>query len=349
MKINKLGNTDVMLPEICLGTMTWGEKNTEEEAHEQLDYAVQERDITFIDTAEIYPIPPSGEIQGRTETYIGNWIAKNGNRDKLFIATKVAPSSIITTRDTSGDGTLLNKKNIRSAIEGSLERLQTDHIDLYQIHWPERATNFFGTRGYEKDLRRDTTAIEETLEVLAELVDEGLVKYIGVSNETPWGVSEYLRLSREKGLPRIVSIQNQYSLINRTFEVGLSEMCIQENISLLAYSVLNMGVLTGKYLDGAQPENARFTLSERNSERYNPPLAQLAVKEYVALAKKYNMDPAQLAIAFANSRDFTTSSIIGATNLEQLKICIDASKLVIPQEVFDEINNIHARYPNPCC
>ncbi len=348
MKMNTLGNTDIVLPEICLGTMTWGQKNTEEEAHQQLDYAVKERGTTFIDTAEIYPIPPTPEKQGLTETYLGNWIAKTGNREKLFIATKIAPASLISTRPT-GTHAKLDRASIREAVMGSLERLQTDYIDLYQIHWPERKTNFFNIRGYSEDMRGDSTSIEETLEALKELIDEGLIKHIGVSNETPWGVSEYLRLSREKGLPRIVSIQNQYSLLNRTFEVGLAEICIEENISLLAYSVLNMGVLTGKYLEGAQPAGARFTVSGRNSERYNPEIAQPAIREYIKVAHKHGLNPAQMAIAFANSRDFTTSSIIGATNLEQLETCIDAHKIELSQEVLNDLHEVYTKFPDPCC
>lgn len=346
MKYRKLGNTDVEVPVICLGTMTWGQQNTEAEAHEQLNYAVEERDISFIDTAEIYPIPPTGELQGTTERYIGTWLKDRIDREKLFIASKVSPAGLISTRDI-GDRPRLDKKSIHDAIDGTLERLQTDYVDLYQIHWPERKANFFGARNYVHDENDDSTTIRETLEALAELVKAGKVRHVGVSNETAWGVNEYLRIAREENLPRIVSVQNQYSLTNRTFEIGLSEIAIKERVGLLAYSALNMGVLTGKYLDGAKPAGARFTETMRNSERYNPPHAESVVRKYVELANKYDMSPAELALAFVAAQKFTTSVIIGATKMDQLKVCIDAGELELSDDLLKDIQSIYNEHPDP--
>lgn len=348
MKYRKIPNTNLEVSEICLGSMTWGQQNTEEEAHAQLDYAFS-KGINFIDTAEIYPIPPEKSKQGTTEKYIGSWLEKTGNRNKVIIASKVCISPEIGTRKT-GESPHFDSKSIREAIEGSLERLKTDYIDLYQIHWPERKTNFFGIRGVEKtENDQAKKIIEETLETLDELVKEGKIHYIGVSNETPWGVSEYLRISREKGYNRIVTIQNQYSLINRTFEIGLSEICLRENIGLLVYSPLSSGVLSGKYLNGAKPEGARFTLFNRNTERYNNEYVQNAIENYVKLSQKHNIDPSQLAIAFALNRKFTTSVIIGATKMDQLKNDIEASNLELSDEIMKEISDIYRKYPDPTC
>ncbi len=345
MEYRMLGDTDIQVPVLCLGTMTWGQQNTEAEAHEQLDYAVDERGLTFLDTAEIYPIPPEPELQGRTETYIGNWIKKRGKRDDLVIASKVAPASLIRTRDV-GTTPRLDRNSIHEALNGSLSRLGVDHIDLYQIHWPERETNFFGKRGYQHDEHDASTPIEETLSALKEMVDAGKIRHIGVSNETPWGVAEYLRLARENGMPRIVSIQNQYSLTNRTFEIGLAEMAIREQVGLLAYSVLGMGVLTGKYLDGAKPEGARFTLFERNRARYDPPQAQEAIRRYCAISDKYDLDIAQMAITFTRMQSFTTSVIIGARTMKQLKTAIDATELTLSPEVLADIEVVHTEMPD---
>lgn len=345
MQKRRIGLSDLEVPVICLGTMTWGQQNTEAEAHEQLSYAIDERGLTFIDTAEMYPIPPEKEKQGRTETYIGNWLKKRGKRDDLIIATKVGAGRFMGTRDT-GSVPRYDHKSIREAIEGSLQRLQTDYIDLYQIHFPERKTNFFGVRGYTHDKDDNSTPIEETLEVLGELVKEGKVRYVGVSNETPWGLSEYLRIAKEKSLPRIISVQNQYSLLNRTFEIGLAEITLKERLGLLAYSPLNMGVLSGKYLDGAKPEGARFTVFERNRDRYDPPHAQVAIKRYTELAKAHNLDPAQLALAFVISREFVSSAIVGTTSVEQLKVNIDSADIVLSDEVLTEVDKIHAEFPD---
>ncbi len=332
---------------ICLGSMNWGQQNSESDAHEQLDYAIA-HGVNFIDTAEIYPVPPEPEKQGTTERYIGTWLAKRGTRDDLLIASKVAASNVIRTRPhKEGERTKYDRKNILAAIDGTLERLHTDYVDIYQIHWPERETNFFGVRGVVSLGDSAPTPIEETLDALSEVIKAGKARYIGLSNETPWGVNEYLRLAREKNLPRIATIQNQYSLLNRTFEIGLSEICMREDVGLLAYSPLNMGVLSGKYLDGAKPAGARFTLWERNAARYNPDQAQGAVRLYVELAQKHGLDPAQMALAFVNSRSFTTSTIIGATTMEQLKADIESAQITLSDDLLREIAAIYKTHPDP--
>ena len=351
MNYKKLPGTEIEVSTICLGTMNWGQQNTEEDAHAQLDYAVEERGLKFIDTAEIYPIPPDASLQGTTERFLGSWLKKRGKRDDLVIASKVAPSDIIRTRQITltkeGNKSRLDRKSIREAIEGSFERLGVDYLDLYQVHFPERKANFFGARGYVHDPSDEPTPIEETLEALTELVKEGKVRAIGVSNETPWGISEYLRLAREKGLARISTTQNQYSLTNRTYEIGLAEIGIREDVGLLAYSPLSMGVLSGKYLGGARPEGARFTLYERNSARYNSETAQPAITSYVEIAAKYGIDPAAMAIAFVASRPFVTSAIFGATTLDQLKTNISAGDLTLSPELLAEIEEVHKRIPDP--
>lgn len=346
MKYHTIADTDLKVSKICLGTMTWGQQNTEADAHEQLEYAVSQG-VNFLDTAEMYPVPPDPSKQGRTETYLGNWLTKRGKRDDLVIASKVAgPNSFVRTRSGPFH---LDRENIRAAIEGSLERLQTDYLDLYQVHWPERDANYFGIRGYETDRGTGSVSIEETLAALHELVAEGKVRHIGVSNETPWGVSEYLRLAREKDFPKIISIQNQYSLINRTYEIGLSEYAFREHVELLAYSPLSMGVLSGKYLHGKKPQGARFTLFERNAERYNHLEAQTAVEKYVGLADKYGFDPAQMALAFVNSRPFLAANIIGATTMEQLQNDIASIDLDLSAEILREIDGIYRQHPDPSC
>lgn len=346
MKVNRIGDSDLVVPAICLGSMTWGQQNSEQEAHSQLNYAVDERGLSFIDTAEIYPIPPEARLQGRTEAYIGSWLKKHGGRDKLTIATKVGAGDFIKTRDT-GPVPHYDRKSIREAVEGSLQRLNSDYIDLYQVHFPERKANFFGIRAYPYPEDDNATSIEETLEALDELIREGKIRYIGVSNETAWGVSEYLRVARDKGYSKIVSVQNQYSLTNRTFEIALSEFCQKEKLSLLAYSPLNMGTLTGKYLDGAKPEGSRFTVFKRNQDRYNPAHAQDTFRLYVDLARAHNIDPAKLAISFVCSRPFVASTIIGATNLDQLKTAIDAGELTLDNGILNEIEQIYFTNPDP--
>ena len=347
MNHKKLPGTDITVPTITLGTMTWGTQNTEAQAHEQLDYTMS-RGLNFIDTAEMYPIPPKSEYQGNTEKFIGTWIAARGKRDDFVLASKVATSDIIRTRALGRGGrTRYDREGIRSALEGSLERLQTDYLDLYQVHYPERRTNFFGARGYVHSENDDATPIEETLAALDELVKEGKVRAIGVSNENPWGINEYLRIAREKGYTKISTTQNQYSLTSRLYEVGLAEIGIREDVGLLVYSPLSMGVLSGKYLGGARPEGARFSLWERNGARYNSDAAQPAVEQYVAIAKKHGIDPSAMAIAFAASRPFVTSAIFGATTMDQLKNNIDAGDLELSPEILAEIETVHAAIPDP--
>ncbi len=346
MKYKRLGITDLKISEICLGSMNWGEQNTEKDAHKQLDYAT-DQGINFIDTAELYPVPPNENSQGRTEIYIGNWLKKKNNRDKLIIASKVTGRSSLTYIRGVKEELRLDRKNIRIAIENSLKRLKTDYIDLYQLHWPDRDTNYFGKRGYKHNPDDSAIQIEQTLEALQELISEGKIRYIGISNETAWGVMEYFRLSREKKLPRIQSIQNSYSLIMRGYEDSLAEISIREKLSLLVYSPLAKGVLTGKYIGGVFPKGSRFDYSKRDFNRYSPPHAQPTIKAYVALAKKYNLDPAQMALAFVNSRDFVTSTIIGATTLGQLKTDIGSIDIQLSPEVLNEIEKIHLSNPNP--
>ncbi|MFA5122164.1 NADP(H)-dependent aldo-keto reductase [Zavarzinia sp.] len=345
MKYRRLGKTDLDVSLICLGTMTWGEQNSEAEAHEQLDYAV-DQGINFMDTAEMYPVPPKPETQGRTEAYMGTWLKARKNRDKLILATKVAG------RDGPGihirkPTTRLNKAQITEALEGSLRRLGTDYVDLYQVHWPERLTNFFGVAEYRPAEQDDLIPIEETLEVLAGLVKAGKVRYIGVSNESPWGVMRYLAAAEKLGLPAIVSIQNAYSLVNRLFEIGHAEIAHREKVELLAYSPLAMGFLSGKYFGGARPANARLTLYSR-FVRYSTPGAQAAADAYVTLARSHGLDPAQMALAFVNSRPFVGANIIGATTMEQLKADIASVDLTLSDEVLKGIEAIHRADPNPC-
>lgn len=345
MKYRKLGTTDIDVSLICLGTMNWGEQNTEKEAHEQLDYAISQ-DINFIDTAEMYPIPPHEESQGSTETYIGNWLEKRGKRDDLIIASKVASISELKYI-RNGEVPRLDKKNIRKAIEGTLRRLKTDYVDLYQLHWPDRQTNYFGARSYKHNEEDAAVPIEETLEAMKELIKEGKIRYVGVSNETAWGLLEYIRLNGQKDLPLIQSIQNPYSLLMREYETALAEFSMREHISLLVYSPLAHGVLTGKYMGGVIPKGSRFDYSGgRNSERYNPAHAQPAVQAYAAIAKKHNLDFAQMSLAFVNSREFVTSNIIGATSMKQLKDDIASVDITLSEEVLKEIEEVHYKYPN---
>lgn len=342
MEYRKLGHTDLDVSLLCLGTMTFGQQNNEGEAYRQLDYAV-EHGINFIDCAEMYPVPPKSKTQGRTEQYIGNWLVKRGRRDDLIIATKATGPGPAHIRG----GPRLNREHIEQAIEGSLQRLQTHYIDLYQIHWPERKTNFFGKLGYIPHDDTDTTAIEETLAVLADLVNAGKVRYIGISNETPWGMKEYLRLAERHKLPRIVSIQNPYNLLNRSYEVGLAEMSYRENIGLLAYSPLAFGVLSGKYLHGQKPEHSRITLWGEHFIRYTKPHCLEATRRYVELARQHDLSPAQMALAFVNSRPFLSSTIIGATRMDQLQEDIESINLKLSKEVLAGIEAVHLEISNP--
>ncbi len=342
MNYRRLGRTDLNVSLICLGTMTWGEQNTEAEAHQQLDAAVA-AGVNFIDTAEMYPVPPKAETYGATEKYIGTWL-KRQQREKIILATKVIGCSDFSyVRDGSQR---LDRKNIEAALNASLKRLQTDYIDLYQLHWPDRNTNYFGKLGYEHDPSDDPIPIDETLTVLGDLVAAGKVRHIGLSNESPWGVMTFLRAAERLGLPRVVSIQNPYSLLNRTFEVGLAEVAHHEDVGLLAYSPLGFGVLSGKYLNGARPVDARLTLFTRFT-RYNNPVAVAATQKYVELARRHGLDPAQMALAYVNSRSFLTSTIIGATSLEQLRNNIASVDVTLSPEVVGAIEMIHQGHPNP--
>lgn len=344
MKTRRLGRTDIEVTEICLGTMTWGEQNTEQEAFEQLDMATGEG-INFIDAAEMYPVPPRPETQGLTETYLGNWLAKRGRRDDLVIASKVAgPGNGLTYLR---NGPRLTRDHIREACDASLKRLKTDYIDLYQVHWPDRNSNFFGKLGYQHKPDEQSTPIEETLGALHELVQEGKIRQIGISNETPWGTSEYLRLSRENDWPRIVSIQNPYNLLNRTYEVGMAEVSCREQVGLLAYSPLAFGVLSGKYLGDRRPDGARLTLYDR-FVRYSSQKGVSATRAYVELARQHGLSPVQMALAYVTSRDFVTSNIIGATSIAQLRENIGSATLELSDELLAEIERLHVEHTYPC-
>ena len=344
MEYNKLGQTDIEVSRICLGTMPWGEQNTEADAHDQLDYSL-DNEVNFIDTAEIYAVPTKAETQGLTESYIGNWLSKRKDRDKIILASKVAAKAEWLPYIRGGQ-IKLDKKNIVQALEDSLRRLKTDYIDLYQMHWPDRDTNFFGKLAYYHAPEKDGIPIAETLAVLDELVKQGKIRAIGISNETPWGCAEYLRISREKELPRIVSIQNPYNLLNRTFEIGISEFSHREQVGLLAYSPLAFGALSGKYLNNQKPEGARLTLFERFN-RYLNPQATNATEAYVNLAKKNDLDPSQMALSYVSSRPFLTSNIIGATSMEQLKMDIESINIELSDDVIKDIESIHEKIPNP--
>jgi len=343
MEYRRLGRTDLQVSAICLGTMTWGEQNSEAEAHEQIDLAVA-AGVNFLDAAEMYPVPPRAETYGRTEEIIGSWLKKQGHRERVVIATKVlGPGAFPYARG----GPRLDRASIIAACEASLRRLQTDVIDLYQVHWPQRPVNSFGKLCYDGEGHDGGVPLEETLGALAELQRQGKIRHVGVSNETPWGVSEYLRLHREQGLPRIASIQNPYSLLNRSFEVGLSEFALREDVGLLAYSPLAMGVLSGKYLDGAKPAGARLTLFTR-FQRYSGPEAEAPTRAYVELAREHGLDAAQMALAFVIGRPFTTSTIIGATTIEQLRRNLDSASLALNPKVLRAVEAVHRRYPIPC-
>ncbi|NOX75606.1 MAG: NADP(H)-dependent aldo-keto reductase [Gammaproteobacteria bacterium] len=344
MKKRTLGRTDLEVSAICLGTMTWGQQNTEAEAHAQLDMALA-AGVNFIDTAEMYPVPPVAETCTLTEQYIGNWLHKRGRRDDIVLASKVASRADWLPHIRDGHA-CLDRANIEQALHGSLKRLRTDYLDLYQLHWPDRATNYFGALGFEAAEETATVPIEDTLRVLADLVAAGKIRHVGLSNETPWGVMEFLRLARLCDLPRMVSVQNPYSLLNRSFEIGLAEVAHQEDCGLLAYSPLGCGVLSGKYLHGAQPAGARITLFERFS-RYSNPQADTATEAYVALAREHGLDPAQMALAFVTSRPFLTSNIIGATTQQQLQNNLDSANLELSNEVLAGIETIHVQQPNP--
>ncbi len=346
MNKRKLGAGALEVSQVCLGTMTFGEQNTEADAHSQLDYAL-ERGINFIDTAEMYPVMPRAQTQGSTERFIGSWLKKSGRRGDVVLASKVAGPNAAMHWVRGGKNNL-DAVNIRAAVEASLTRLQTDHIDLYQIHWPSRNVPVFGAKDFDPGKERRCVAIEDTLAVLGQLIDEGKIGQIGVSNESAWGVSEYIKQSEVKGLPRIASIQNLYNLTARSFETSLlTETCYREQVSLLAYSPLAFGQLSGKYLDNPNA-HGRLTIFPANwSPRYLRPSVLAAVKEYTELARANGLTPARMALAWCYSRWFVASTIIGATTLAQLKENIDAASVVLTPEVVDAIDAIHLRITNP--
>tara|TARA_Y100000589_G_scaffold110811_1_gene105300 strand:+ start:3388 stop:4422 length:1035 start_codon:yes stop_codon:yes gene_type:complete len=342
MKFKKLPFTDIQVSEICLGTMTFGKQNTESEGHQQLDYAVS-RGVNFIDTAELYPVPAEAETYGETERIIGNWIKKNNNRSSIILASKIAgPGAYTKHIRTTG----FSKSAIKEAVNDSLKRLQTDYIDLYQLHWPERFTNTFGTRGYKhisKEKWEDN--FSEILLNLNELIKEGKIRHIGLSNENPWGVMRFLEESKQS-LPRMITIQNSYSLLNRQFEVGNAEISMREKIGLLAYSPLACGVLTGKYIEGKDAANSRLNLFKR-FVRYSSDQSTLATKKYLALANELGISLTHMALAFVNQQTFVTSNIIGATNMNQLKENIDSIDIELNPNTVNAINEIHEEIPDP--
>lgn len=345
MEYRPLGRTDLRVSVICLGTMTYGEQNSEAEGHEQMDYAL-ERGVNFFDTAEMYSVPPKPETYGRTEEVIGTWFKASGKRDKVILATKAVGPGARFAHVRDGNPKF-DRAHITHAVEDSLKRLQTDYIDLYQLHWPERSVNSFGKLGYDHIDEETWTPLEESLSVLADLVRQGKIRHVGLSNETPWGTMRFLAMAESSDMPRVVSIQNPYNLLNRSFEVGLAEVAIREDCGLLAYSPIAGGILSGKYLDGAQPEGARMTLFPGNFSRYTTPNAEPATKAYAALAKEHGFAPADLANAFVNTRRFTTSNIIGATTMAQLKSNIDTWDMRLSDDLLTEIERIHQLYTIP--
>ena len=345
MEQRPLGKTGMEVSVVCLGTMTYGEQNSEADAHEQLDYAVA-NGVNFIDTAEIYAVPPRAETYGLTEQHIGTWLQKRGGRDKIVLATKVVGPSDMTWARDGRERTRLTRAQIVSAIEGSLRRLQTDYVDLYQLHWPDRNANYFGAREYRHDPEERMTPLRESAEALAELMKAGKIRAWGLSNETPWGLCECLRLA-DGGLPRPASVQNPYNLLNRNYEIGMAEMSARESCGLLGYSPLGFGALSGKYLGGKKPKGARLTMWGERFGRYTAPRAVEATERYAALARKRGLDPAQMALAFTLARPFLTSSIIGATTMEQLRDNIAAADLQLDSDTMKDIEEIHNRFPNP--
>ena len=344
MNYKKLGNTDIKESTICLGTMTWGEQNTQEEGFEQMDYAL-EQGVNFWDTAELYSVPPKEKTFGHTEIIIGNWFEKTKQRDKIVIATKVAGPAREYIR---GGGNNYTLKRITEALNDSLKRLKTDYIDLYQLHWPERNTNAFGRLGYEHNDNKEWNKFEDVLGHLKNFIKDGKIRDIGLSNETPWGVSKCLDLANEHRLPRMMSIQNPYNLLNRTYEIGLAEISIREKIGLLAYSPLASGYLTGKYRNNQLPKNSRIERDGDFWTRYNKPNTTRAVDAYYEIAKKHNIDFAQMSLKFCEIQPFVTSVIIGATTLDQLKTNIESVNIKLSDEVVNEINEVQKIYPNPC-
>lgn len=344
MKYTTLPNTSIKVSKICLGTMTWGNQNTEAEGHKQMDYAL-EQGINFFDTAEMYPVPAEPETQGRTSKIIGTWFKKTGNRDKIILASKIVGRISDYTKHIRNTG--LNPESISQAIDNELKRLQIDYIDLYQIHWPERLTNTFGTRDYKHDPSDEwTDNFNEVLHALESQIKAGKIRHIGISNEKAWGTMRYLEESKIYGLPRMLTIQNSYSLLNRTFEGDLAEVSLRENIGLLAYSPMAFGVLSGKYIKGTATNDARLKLFPRFA-RYSSEQSTEATKRYLKIAENNNMTLAQMSLAFVNQQPFVTSTIIGATKMEQLKENIDSIHVTLSDELLAQINDVHKVIPNP--
>jgi aryl-alcohol dehydrogenase-like predicted oxidoreductase len=346
MEYRRLGRTDLNVSLLCLGTMTWGQQNTEADGHAQMDYAL-EQGINFFDTAELYSIPPRPETQGSTERIIGSWFKARGSRDKVILASKVIGRSDSTWYRDDGSKGELSRAQIEEAVNKSLKRLQTDYIDLYQIHWPDRPMPWGSNPTIFRHQEGQSHPIAETVEIMTDLVKAGKIRHFGLSNESAWGTMTFLKHADAKGQARVQSVQNAYNLLNRTYEVALAEVTMHENVSLLAYSPLAQGYLTGKYLDGARPPGARTTLFSRG-QRYENPTAEAAIRKYIALAKEFSLDPAQMALAFVNSRPFLTSNIIGATSMEQLKTDIASIDVTITPELEERINAIHVEHCNPC-
>ena len=344
MKYTTLPNTDIKVSKICLGTMTWGNQNTQEEGFEQMDFAL-DQGVNFFDTAELYPVPATPETYADTERIIGNWFKKSGNRDKVVLASKIAGDGDYTAHIRK-DG--FSKRAIKEAVEGSLKRLQTDYIDLYQLHWPSRGVNCFGVRDYPyATATKEAENHLEILETLNDYVKGGVIREIGLSNETPWGTMKYLEVAKANNLPRPVTIQNSYSLIHRAYEYAMSEVSMREDIGLLAYSPLAQGVLTGKYVNGKTPEGARGTLFPSFIARYMSADSERAVIEYQKIANKCGITLTQLSLAFINQLPFVTSNIIGATKISQLKENIGSINFDLSDETIAEINAIHNLIPNP--
>ena len=343
MKYKKLGTTDIDVSLICLGTMTWGTQNNQDEAFDQMNYAF-EKGVNFFDTAELYSVPPNAESFGKTEKIIGNWFKEKKNREKVILASKIAGPGCSWIRNGRN---CFNEKDIKDAIDGSLKRLKTDYIDLYQLHWPERSTNYFGQREYEIDKNeKNWNDFESVLIALDKFVKKGKIRYIGVSNETPFGLSKFLEISKNKNLPRVMTVQNPYNLVNRTYEIGMSEISIREKCGLIPYYPLATGYLSGKYRNNQMPKNSRQALF-KGWERFGNPKALKAYEKYFRLAENYNLSPTHLAHAFVNSRPFVTSNIIGATTMDQLRENIESVDVSLDQEIFDKINLIHNDHPNP--
>lgn len=343
MQYHSLGESDLKVSELCLGTMTFGQQDTIGEAHQQLDYAIAQG-VNFIDTAEMYPVPPRAETYGFTEAYIGEWL-KHQQRDRVIVATKIIGAGRGFKWVRSGVNKV-DRQNILQAVDDSLKRLQTDYIDLYQIHWSDRYVPIFGQTVFDPKQERETVPIAEQLEVFAEVIKAGKIRYLGVSNETPWGITTFSYLAKQLGLPKIVTVQNAYNLLNRVFDSALAEACYRENVSLLAYSPLGFGLLSGKYLQG-DPGQTRITKFDRFAQRYLKPRVNEAVAAYAEVAQRYDLTPTQLAIAFVRSRWFVGSTIIGATTLEQLKENLECVNVELTPEILKAIDEVYTQYPNP--